>query len=106
MLRRVSPHGDDNATLWRLEYPDRTESFVFDDTAVVFNPVSWDTHLLNESAFLILEVLRSGPEHAERLAQLLAGDEPSEHDALVGQVIAALADMESLGLVTRRPVRA
>jgi PqqD family protein of HPr-rel-A system len=32
----------------------------FDDDAVVFNPFSWETHLLNPAAALVLELVAAG----------------------------------------------
>ena len=34
---------------------------VLDDEAIVFNPFSWETHLLNPAAALVLEIAASGP---------------------------------------------
>ena len=73
--------------------------------AVIFNPASWETQLFNESAFRILQALRSKPQRAQELVALLAGDEPSASGVEAGQVLAALAEMESLGLLTRAPAR-
>ena len=34
---------------------------VLDDEAIVFSPFSWETHLLNPAAALVLEIAASGP---------------------------------------------
>jgi PqqD family protein of HPr-rel-A system len=45
---------------------------VFDDEAVVFNPFTWETHVLNPSATLVLERLHAGPCSRHEIEELLA----------------------------------
>jgi PqqD family protein of HPr-rel-A system len=45
---------------------------MFDDESVVFNPFSWETHVLNPAATLVLEALRRGPCRAADVSALLA----------------------------------
>ena len=43
----------------------------FGDESVVFNPASWDAHLLNAAAAGILELLAQGPQSASELESFL-----------------------------------
>ena len=90
-----------DAVVWRLASAPVAAPFRFDDSVVVFNPASWDTHLLNESAALILELLTKKPRSLQELVEALAGDRaPSaELDRFRQDVRFALENMESLGLV-------
>ena len=93
----------DDALLWSLRAAD-VEALRFRDGAIVFNPLSWDTHLLNESAFQILDALGRGASRPETLVQRIVGDRLSQDDPRVAQVETCLEEMESLGLVTREYV--
>jgi PqqD family protein of HPr-rel-A system len=80
------------------------EAARFEDGALVFNPVSWDTHLLNPQAMHLLEMLQQSPRSTDTLATALAAAEGAVGDCDDGyrqQVAATLADMEALGLVAR-----
>lgn len=43
----------------------------FDDEAVVFDPLSWDAHLLNPAAMAVLEFLLEAPRPGSDIASLL-----------------------------------
>lgn len=43
-----------------------------DDDAIVFNPFSWETHLLNPAAALVLEFASTGPCSEAGIAEVLA----------------------------------
>jgi PqqD family protein of HPr-rel-A system len=88
---------------WQLAFPGDTPVLRFDDEALVFNPWSWETHLLNESAALVLDALLAGPRSREEIvAEVAAAGEavlPADFD---GQVGALLGHLASLGLVVAR----
>jgi PqqD family protein of HPr-rel-A system len=72
----------------------------FDDEAVVFDPLSWDAHLLNPAAIAVLELLQLSPRtEADVIAflaeALQANDQP--HAAAHGTRL--LHDLQSLGLI-------
>jgi PqqD family protein of HPr-rel-A system len=72
----------------------------FGEECVVFNPLSWDAHLLNGAAAAVLELLTGGAQTEEEvaayLAELLVESERSE--ALPhGQHL--LHELAQLGLV-------
>lgn len=72
-----------------------------DDEFVVFNPGSWDAHLLNASAALLLQHLSrqpaAGPEVSALLKELLADDAAARADELAATL---LGELQQLGLVS------
>ncbi len=95
-------------TRWRLAVRGEIEAARFADGALVFNPLSWDTHLLNPQAMDLLDALREAPcstvALAGRLAQ--AGGAGDFDETLVLQVAETLAELEALGLVGRTSTHA
>lgn len=82
---------------WRLVDSPRTLIVRFDDEYLVFNPLSWDTHMLNQSAASVLEALRASPCS---FAELTAGwSEPESDDLSVHPVATLLHELETMGLV-------
>ena len=75
----------------------------FGAEAVVFNPLSWETHLLNDTAAHVVESLRFGPQSVEALAAALVADlEPeSDPEAYVDQVAMLMDELEAFGLAVR-----
>ena len=72
----------------------------FADEAVVFDPVSWDAHLLNPAAIAVLELLLDAPrsEHEviDFLADALRVEEQSHAAAHAHRLI---GELRSLGLI-------
>jgi len=93
----------DPAVHWRLARPDATRIVVFDDEAMVFNPVSWETHLVNLTAAEVIAILRESPmSEPDLVAALLAAAEVADPShPLAGQAVALLAELEHLGLAVR-----
>jgi len=75
----------------------------FGAEAVVFNPLSWETHLLNETAAHVVESLRRGPQGAWELATALTEglDPDSGPQVYVDQVATLLEELEGLGIAVR-----
>jgi PqqD family protein of HPr-rel-A system len=73
----------------------------FDDESVIFNPVSWDAHLLNAAAAAVLEFL-DRPRGFAEIEQLLreALLEAQQPDA-AAHARHLLEQFEQLGLVRR-----
>ena len=92
-------------SVWLLATAEVPEALRLDDDAAIFNPVSWETHLVNEPADRILRSLARGPRTPSELASDVYGDPDAEpaREVMVAQLIAALEEMESLGLVKREP---
>lgn len=97
-----APHPEDEAARWRLVPGDAPEPARFDDGALVFNPLTWETHLVNPAAMQILDALRAAPRDTAALADaLIDGREldDAKRATYGAQVAAALAEMAVLGLV-------
>ena len=88
---------------WQLSDPANTAVLRFDDEAVVFNPATWETHLLNESASLVLGALLEGPRSVDEIVAIVmrVSDVPVP-DGFSEQVGELLGQLESLGLVSAR----
>ena len=86
---------------WQVAHPDDTAFLRFDDEALVFNPESWETHFLNDSAAFVLESLLDHPQSVEEIVALVnrasGGPMPDEFG---DQVADLLHQLESLGLVS------
>jgi PqqD family protein of HPr-rel-A system len=77
---------------------------LLDDEAVVFNPFSWETHVLNAAAALVLERIVAGPCHASEVEALLAEAlDPSERAQAASHAERLLHDLGSLRLIKRCP---
>lgn len=76
----------------------------FDDEAVVFNPFTWETHVLNAAASLALEQVSARPcscDDLERLLhEVLAEDEQPRAAEHARRLIGELA---ALRLIVPRP---
>jgi PqqD family protein of HPr-rel-A system len=72
----------------------------FEDESVVFNPTSWDAHLLNASAAAVLDLLAQGPRSVADVEVLLTEAllEAEQSDA-TGHAQRLLHEFEQLGLV-------
>ncbi len=88
---------------WHLLRPDEIRISPLDAGAAVFNPLSWETHILLPEAARVLEALRAGHADLESLAAAFAGaGRPEAGDAAEQReaLVALLEDLEGLGLVT------
>jgi PqqD family protein of HPr-rel-A system len=73
----------------------------FDGDVVVFNPTSWQTHILNDSAGLVLKALRNAPQSRDQLVALLDSATSGEADRqLVRDAVDnLLVEFASAGLI-------
>ena len=62
---------DQSSVSWRLRSVEPLQVARFGDEAVVFNPVSWQTHLLNSTALDALKELEIGPRTVTELVHAL-----------------------------------
>lgn len=90
---------------WRIASSDRVRVVRLDDAALVFNPLSWQTHYLNEAAHCVFDALS---ERAMSVDELIAETvEPADRLEATAQahwtraLLAHLQDLEAMGLVTR-----
>ena len=88
---------------WQLSNPADTAVLRFDDETLVFNPATWETHLLNESASLVLGALLEGPRSVDEIvATVTEVSDAAVPDGFAEQVGELLGQLESLGLVSAR----
>ena len=74
----------------------------FDDEAVVFDPLSWDAHLLNPAAIAVLELLLEAPRSEDDVVAFLADALKSEEQPqAAAHARRLIGELQSLGLVRR-----
>jgi PqqD family protein of HPr-rel-A system len=85
---------------YRYAVVEGIRAFDFDHESIVFNPLSWDAHLLNAAATAVLDLLASGPQSAaaveEFLGDLLVDSEKGEAAAHSQRL---LNELSHLGLI-------
>jgi|SRR5690606_1391371 len=90
---------------WRIAPSDRVRIVRLDDAALVFNPLSWQTHYLNEAAHCIFDALCERPMSVdELLAETIEPDDRLDAAAQTHWtrvLLAHLHDLEAMGLVAR-----
>ena len=96
---------EDPVLLWRLADPARTRIARFDGEALVFNPVSWETHLVRPLVSWLLEALEKAPTSDVQLAARLARteDDAEDPEAALAEIRTVLKELEELGLVRSAP---
>jgi PqqD family protein of HPr-rel-A system len=73
---------------------------VLDDDVVVFDPLSWDAHLLNPAARAVLDLLLEAPQsEAEVEAFLLEALQPGEQTKAMTHARKLVGELQALGLV-------
>jgi PqqD family protein of HPr-rel-A system len=94
---------EDPTSLWRLTDPAQTRVRQFGDEALVFNPLSWETHLVNLSVIRVVEALTQGRKSEAELGAMLADEEDGTVDAedARNELRGVLDQLESLGLAFR-----
>ncbi len=94
-----------DAVRWRIAEPERVRIVRLADAAVVFNPLSWQTHCLNEAACRIFDALAARSMSVrELIAETVEGFDaldPVERDGLMARYDRHVADLALMGLVTR-----
>jgi PqqD family protein of HPr-rel-A system len=93
------------AFLWQLSDPAQTRVARFEDGALIFNPVSWETHLVAAPAIRVVEALARGPLSETELAARVADgeDDPARSAGVLDHVRTVLEELERLGLVFSGP---
>lgn len=89
------------STRWRLVDPAGIRIRRFEDEALVFNPRSWETHLLNVVATRVVDALALGPRTEVELVETLRSPGIDHDGAEVeeAEIDHFLRDLESLGLI-------
>ncbi|MGH6689679.1 MAG: HPr-rel-A system PqqD family peptide chaperone [Gammaproteobacteria bacterium] len=84
---------DPAGSRWRLVDPSGIRIRRFGDDALVFNPVTWETHLLNGVGMRVLDALSTGAkDEAELVAEIFTTDGGSEAIAAKRDEIARFLD--------------
>lgn len=90
---------DGRAIVWcAIDDPD-LRVVDFDNCSMVFNPTTWDTHYVSPLIGAVLGLLRESAYPVESIASELAAN-PDDVDALAEQVLSALSQLATFGLVT------
>ena len=100
---RLQVPADLNTTRWFLRPDVATGIRRYGDEALVFNPHSWQTHVLNPAAALVLCALDASPRSITALRESLAL-ELSDDDLQVlneAAMLELLEQLESMQLVQR-----
>lgn len=72
----------------------------FEDEAVVFDPLSWDAHLLNPAAIAVLELLLEAPRSEDVIAAFLREAlQPEEQPQASAHAQQLISELRALGLV-------
>ena len=93
--------------MWRLAvgHALRYRAWDTDDLAVVYHPLSGDTHLVDASALELLKLLADGPRSTESLVAGLPAVLPDEDQpTLCGFVDSTLLQLQGIGLVSAAPI--
>lgn len=99
--RDGTPIASGSSRRWALRTSEGLRIFREGGEALVFNPLSWQTHYLNETALRVLDALTSGPRPLEDLvAAALEGSAPADAHWR-SQVLLLLEELERMGLVVR-----
>jgi len=93
----------DPTLIWQLTNLPQTQVRRFGDEGLVFNPLSWETHLVRDPALRVVELLGSGPRREADLASELGSeyDEPDLASAR-DRIRPLLDELQGLGLVFSR----
>ena len=84
----------------RLAYPDERRSW-FDDELVVFNPMSWEIHVLNPAASLVFEFIAEAPREPAQIVALMHDVlVDAERDCAARHAATVIEDLRNLGLLT------
>ncbi len=71
----------------------------FGDEFIVFNPLSWDAHLLNAAAAAVLDLLAEAPRSAAEVGAFLAEAlQESERESASEHAAHLLEELNRLGL--------
>jgi PqqD family protein of HPr-rel-A system len=92
--------------LFRLRGSAEPRLYAFDDEVAAFNPVTWNTHLLDASAAIVLEALARAPATAEAIAPLLSGCRAAAGTDARRLTAALLDELVDAGLIEAETVDA
>jgi PqqD family protein of HPr-rel-A system len=84
----------------RFEAVDGLRLCILDDDVVVFDPLSWDAHLLNPAARAVLELLLEAPQSESEVEAFLRDVlQPGEQSQAATHARKLIGELQSLGVV-------
>jgi PqqD family protein of HPr-rel-A system len=84
----------------RFAAVDHLRVHTFEDEAVVFDPLSWDAHLLNPAAIAVLDLLIEAPRAEDEIAAFLREAlQPEEQPQASSHAQRLITELQALGLV-------
>ena len=89
---------------FRLRGTGGVKLYTFDDEVAAFNPVTWDTHLLDASAALVLEALSRGPADSVEIDRLLSSRRTASGSSAALLTTALIDQLAAVGLIEAEPV--
>jgi PqqD family protein of HPr-rel-A system len=89
---------------YRLAGSRELKLFTFDDEVAAFNPVTWDTHLLDASAAVVLKALARAPATSAAIEHLLSADPAASDSDAARLTTALLGELAAVGLIEPEPV--
>jgi PqqD family protein of HPr-rel-A system len=92
--------GGQSAPAPRFEATQGLRIVVLDDDRVVFEPRSWDAHLLNPAASAVFDLFQHGPQSMADIEAFLADAlDPAERGHAASHAERLISELQSLGLV-------
>lgn len=92
-----------SSPIWRLAPGQRLVHRCHDGECVLFNDLSGDTHLLDESALDLLQALAAAPQSAAALAAWGADTQEEIDPDSLAELDELLADLAALYLIEAAP---
>ena len=98
---------DRDSRRWRVPNGIVLRRRIWDDEAVVYHPLSGETHLLNVTAIVVLDLIEADPRSVPGLVDaLIEGDDVEDagaRETMTDQVAELVSHLDALGLVEPCP---
>ncbi len=76
--------------------------YAFGTDLILFNPLSWETHVLNEAASAVLELIEEAPRSIEEIAEFFfEALTDSEQARALEHAKKVISDLEALELIRK-----
>lgn len=95
---------DNDSQRWRVPDGVVLRRRIWDDEGVVYHPLSGETHLLNVTAIVVLDLIEADPRSVPGLVDaLIKRNDPGEREIMAEQVAELVSHLDALGLVEPCP---
>ena len=98
---------DNESQRWRVPDGVVLRRRIWDDEGVVYHPLSGETHLLNVTAIVVLDLIEADPRSVPGLVDALIESDDvenaGEREAMTDQVAELVSHLDALGLVEPCP---